>query len=298
MTSCSICGSAQTRALLETDAGSIRKCRECETVFRDPLIADERHFDLYQNAVLMESQFYLTNKTALDSRTEPMLTYARGLERLEQLHPPGRLLDVGCSYGAFPDLARRRGWDAVGVEISAGPAEFARKERGLDVFDGTLEDAGFPDGHFQAITLWDVIEHLDDPVSTLSEARRVLAPGGILLVFTINHESLHYSLGNLLYRISRRRWKSFSRLFYDIHHNFFFSPRSFGALLQRTGGLEIADLRPGAANVSRWHTIPIPPVLMAGSGVIDALSSVVGRAYRMLVFARRIGSVGSVARSG
>lgn len=97
--------------------------------------------------------------------------------------------------------------------------------------------------------------------------------------------------GNFLYPVSWRRWKSFINLFCDIHYNFFFSPASLATLSRQTGGLEL-DLQSGAANVTRWHTIPVHPVLMAGSAAIDILSSVVGRAYECLpTLGRRVPSL-------
>jgi SAM-dependent methyltransferase len=251
------------------------------------VVTGEEYTALYQNAATMETPFYLANKTALDPNVEPLPTYRRGLDRLEALVSPGRLLDVGCSYGAFLQLARERGWDAEGVELSTVTAEFARRERGLRVFDGTVEQAAFPDDRFQAVTLWDVVEHFDDPVATLSEINRILAPGGILFVFTINQESLLNRVGHTLYRASLGRWKHLMTLFYDIHHNFFFSPDTIRAILRRAGNLEVVDIEFGAANVRRWRTVPIHPLLIAGSDVIDFLSGPLHRRYRMFVYARK-----------
>src|SRR5207248_5306997 len=67
---------------------------------------------------------------------------------------------------------------------------------------GTVEQAKFPDNHFNAITLWDVIEHFDDPCSTMREIHRIMAPGGVLFVFTINQESLLNVIGHAMYRLS------------------------------------------------------------------------------------------------
>ena len=102
----------------------------------------------------------------------------------------GRLLDVGCSTGTFLlSMRDKPGWTVQGVEISEHPARIARDEHGLDVFTGTLETAHFPEATFDAITLWDVFEHVHDPVATLREIHRVLKPGGVLLMRVPNGDS-------------------------------------------------------------------------------------------------------------
>ena len=90
----------------------------------------------------------------------------------------GRLLDVGCAYGYFLDEARQAGWDVTGVEISPQAAAAARDRFGVAVHAGTLEAHAFPDAAFDAVTLWDCLEHTVDPVGMLEEVHRVLRPGG------------------------------------------------------------------------------------------------------------------------
>ncbi len=112
---------------------------------------------------------------------------AIGLEefqwRLSMLGPAndGLLLDVGCATGKFLEVARGAGWRPKGVEVSAYAAGVARA-KGFDVFTGTLEGAAFPDDTFDAVTLFDVVEHVEEPRSLLAEVRRVLKPGGCLAI--------------------------------------------------------------------------------------------------------------------
>ncbi len=285
---CPICGSGRTQTLVEVETGAIDRCRDCETVYRANLVTGRWHRELYQDPATMHSPFYLANKLASDPRSEPIPTYRKGLRRLAGLVRTGRLLDVGCSYGAFLQIAEQHGWEAHGIELSAVAAEFARRERGLRVTEGTLEQTSFPDAHFQAVTMWDVIEHLEDPLSTLRVVNRILAPGGILLIFTINQESLLNLVGHALYRLSFERWGRLMTLFYDIHHNFFFSLRTLRNLLRCSGGLDIVDVDFAPARVRRWRTVPISPLLIAGSDAIDAVAKVVGRQYRMSVYCRRV----------
>ena len=100
----------------------------------------------------------------------------RRIERLQQLTGTAsgslRLLDVGCSSGAFLEAAQGMGIAARGVEPAPSAAASAR-EKGLDVVTGTLDRAGFEPGSFDAVTLCEVIEHLQDPLSLARDVLRV-----------------------------------------------------------------------------------------------------------------------------
>jgi SAM-dependent methyltransferase len=105
--------------------------------------------------------------------------------------PCGQLLDVGCATGDFLDVMRQYpGWEVCGVELSDYASRYAREQLGLDVRTGTLESAQFPEAVFDVVTLWDVIEHLPDPLGTLRQIHRLLRPGGLLVFNTPNLESL------------------------------------------------------------------------------------------------------------
>jgi SAM-dependent methyltransferase len=95
---------------------------------------------------------------------------------------PGRLVDVGCATGVFVAYAKGRGWDAIGVEPSAWAAEQGRRTRGVEIVTGTLEDAMLEPGSFDVVHSNHVVEHLDDPVRTLSVASRLLKQSGVLVI--------------------------------------------------------------------------------------------------------------------
>jgi len=112
-------------------------------------------------------------------------TYRQFLRRFSAY--TGRLLDVGCGVGFFVKVARDVGWDAHGSEISPIAVRIGREQLGLaQLHVGRIQDAGFAQSSFDVITLWDVIEHIPDPVSLLIELRRLLRVGGLLFVQTPN----------------------------------------------------------------------------------------------------------------
>jgi SAM-dependent methyltransferase len=95
----------------------------------------------------------------------------------------GRLLDVGCATGHFlAEMAGYPGWEVAGVEPSKSAAEFARQAYGIPVHQSDLASARFSDGAFDVVTMWDVFEHLHDPLAILAEVRRILAPEGVLIL--------------------------------------------------------------------------------------------------------------------
>ncbi len=100
----------------------------------------------------------------------------------------GKLLDIGSGSGWFLQNMQSLGWKVEGVDIDPVSAEKAKK-RGVHVCVGTLEQQGYPDASFDAITLRHVIEHLHDPVHTLQECYRILSPHGYFVIITPNVES-------------------------------------------------------------------------------------------------------------
>jgi len=103
----------------------------------------------------------------------------------------GPVLDVGSGYGFFLEALEKAGYEPHGLELSPHAVAAARERTTATIATGGAEDPfPFPDAHFAAITLLDVIEHLDRYPDTLASCRRTLAPGGKLFVITLNAGSL------------------------------------------------------------------------------------------------------------
>jgi 2-polyprenyl-3-methyl-5-hydroxy-6-metoxy-1,4-benzoquinol methylase len=99
--------------------------------------------------------------------------------------PRGRLLDVGCGGGKALKYLRELGWDAEGLDADPEAVANARS-KGLEVRTGALADLKYPDDSFDAITMNHVIEHVPDPVALIAECRRLLKPGGRIVMATPN----------------------------------------------------------------------------------------------------------------
>lgn len=184
---CNLCGADDADLvnrgpdLLLNRVGDYRlvRCRRCGLIYQNPrptLAELEAHYPAdyvpYKPDV---SQF-----TPLQRLSEQHNLQRRCALLERRVAGPGRLLDVGCATGLFLNAMQQRGWQGQGVELSVYAADYARAQFGLAVHTGTLESAEFPPQSFDVVTLWDVLEHVVDPLATLREIARLLRPGGLL----------------------------------------------------------------------------------------------------------------------
>jgi SAM-dependent methyltransferase len=162
-------------------------------------------------------------------RDDIMRTFRGRMKLIRPLLGPDtpRLLDVGCATGIFLEVVREAGWQAEGLDISTYALERA-KEKGFEVHAGTLVGAGLPEGRYDVITMWDLIEHVPDPAAVLAECHRLLRPGGVVALSTPD-------AGSVLARVLGGRWLGFRSI---DEHLYFFSHRTMGAMLE-AAGLEV-----------------------------------------------------------
>jgi SAM-dependent methyltransferase len=137
---------------------------------------------------------------------------------------PGAILDIGCGRGVMLGLFRKRGWRTLGTQLSKTAAEAARRLRGVEVVVGEMPDLGLPAGSFDVVTLFHVLEHLEEPFRYLTEARRVLSPSGLLVVEVPDHSGPGF-------RILKERHLCVDHP----NHLQFFTPDSLEAVFARTG---------------------------------------------------------------
>lgn len=142
----------------------------------------------------------------------------------------GKLLDVGCSAGFFLKEAHAHGWETYGIEYSPDTAAVAAKHPGLHIQIGTLEAAQYEPKSFDVVTLWDVIEHVPDPLHTMQGVHHVLKDDGLVAISTPNIDGLFPQLS---YRVAKRLdyWPHPE----PPHHLMQFSGQTLGLLLARAG---------------------------------------------------------------
>ena len=150
--------------------------------------------------------------------------YHETLRQAAAVKRTGRLLDIGSGYGDFLKLAREHGWEAWGIEPSRAASEAASQIEGTHTFAGTVEQADFPPNHFDVITLWNVVDCLPEPVSTMKRVYEWLAPGGTVIIRTPNtpfHVLIHRLYLSLKPLLGALGWKReaavFLRANFDCH---------------------------------------------------------------------------------
>jgi SAM-dependent methyltransferase len=182
------------------------------------------------SAPMHDSSYFEREYFQLHPGKVKYLEYLVGLLRAHGV-PGGRVLDVGAGYGFFLEALERGGYATDGLEISAHAVEQARRRsRGQVIEQGAEAPFPFPDDHFDAITLLDVIEHLQDYAQALASCRRCLKPGGKLFVITLNAHSLARPLLG-------KRWAWYQ----DPTHIHMFTPRMLREGLAGAG-LEVETL--------------------------------------------------------
>jgi SAM-dependent methyltransferase len=279
---CVVCGSGDRRTFRRQGGFTIVRCVGCGMRFLSPQPAEA---DL---AALYTEEYYVSE----DSRGRGYDGYVTEAEnwrrtfrdRLGDLPArPGTLLDVGAATGFFVEQARAAGWDAIGVEPSDWAAAYARNQVGVDVRPGTLEEMQFPDGTFDVVTLWEVIEHLPDPSVTLAEVRRVLKPGGRLVLSTPD-------AGSLAARLSGPRWLGWRKV---PEHLFFFDRHNLDRLLVGAGFQPVRH-RYASLTVSAGFALDRAMSLLAlprrwrAPRWLDHRSIRINPGYDLLVVARRV----------
>jgi hypothetical protein len=209
------------RAFRCTSAGygfhaQIVQCEVCGHVYANPV---------WEDAELLALYGAVEDATYVEERVGRRLTFAKHLQEFEKhtgvAH--GRaLLDVGAYIGVFVEVAREAGWNAYGVEPSSWAVQEAQRHN-LPIMHGTLDTPEVAAMRFDAVTMWDVIEHVADPLGELRKAYGVLNPGGYIAVHTMDIESR-------MAKLLGERWPWLMAM-----HIHYFSQRTLAQMLVKAG---------------------------------------------------------------
>lgn len=287
---CAICGGRDTEPEYVKYGYAIARCRGCGLVYANPrapaaLILARYSPDYFWKEYLpslgvIDGRFDLA---PFDARHEPML-------RLLTARTSGRrLLEVGAGAGFFLKAAERAGWQVSGIELSEAAAQFAIEQLGLDISTTPAETMKVAEGSYDAVAMFETIEHLFDPRAVLTAVARTLAPGGTLAVSTPNYDAAsRHILG--------APWAVLSPL----EHVYYFREESLRRLLEATGfedvtfervhetwgPMETANFRYTHAPES-WRAKAMALLVGGGGMTLARLLQRAGRQDTLLCFARR-----------
>lgn len=232
---CPVCRGETFDPLFEKNGEPFVRCEDCGLTLINPRPLYDQVQQVYDQAY---STFYVNKAPSKRRRSR------RTVNRLRRYAPSGRWLDVGCSAGFIVEAAQTAGYEAHGIDVEPWGIEFARDTLKLPhVRQGFLEQQDWPDGHFDVITCFEVIEHVPDLNAFVAALSRLLAPGGVLEVRTpdVGHWRVPKPLSN---------WKAVL----PSEHLYYFDKRTLPSLLtQHDLSIEKIgfSLKPGLKIIAR-----------------------------------------------
>lgn len=180
---CPVCSNDDCITIFTKEGGTYVKCKNCSMIYTNPAFTDSAlndyysiNHDLQSTIVENDQEFYLS-------------LYNKGLKSIESTNTSkDKILDIGCSSGVFLDLAKQNGWLTYGIELNSKEAAYASKKKHI-VHTQLLENISF-DTKFDAITMWDVFEHLKDGEYYLNLMKNLLNKDAVIFLQIPSSDSL------------------------------------------------------------------------------------------------------------
>lgn len=203
------------------------RCPECRGGWTSPPLPEEAIASYYPESYLGNTEKTIEEfRSGNLQRSRSWRKETEKVKLLERYQAGGRVLDVGCADGKFLWALDPGRWERWGVEFSARTAELVKREMpGLQILPGDIYHPGLPCNHFQAITLWHVLEHLPRPEKVLARAAALLAEGGLAVISLPNMDSIQAGLFGM-------HWYGYDDVPRHLYH---FSPAALSGLLKEAG---------------------------------------------------------------
>jgi 2-polyprenyl-3-methyl-5-hydroxy-6-metoxy-1,4-benzoquinol methylase len=249
---CILCGRPLRRVGQDFSGKQIYECAPCEYA-TTPISGAAETTALYDDPEYFDG--WGCNLEFDYTRFEPSVhQQVRDYLDFVAAHTRGKLLlDVGTGSGLLPYLAKEKGYEVEGTDLSKHVSENVPARAGFQIHHGTLEEIAFT-RQYDIITMLHVLEHTSNPLSTLRRGKELLNDSGYLVVVVPNYQSLDSRIKDIL-----SRFKLKSRPYKHLalgHHNYVFSIKSL-ELLGEKAGLRVVhrETRQPAWRASRWHRL-------------------------------------------
>ena len=215
---CHLCHNTNLPTLFTKNECEVARCTKCSLVQITSIPSQEAIEAIYAES------YFDRGKYVLDAAAKR--EQSRRLHWMEKsgLKEGAKVLDAGCATGDFIETCKDK-YDIWGLDISEHAINIA-KERFPEIANklsaGRVEDQDYPDGFFDAIVLWDVLEHLPDPLAVINSLARILKPGGIISLSTPN-------VGALTPKLMGKYWAFMT----PPEHLFLFDKKSLSMLFEK-----------------------------------------------------------------
>ena len=226
LNACGFCNASESRKLYQTSSVSgeeffVNRCQKCNAAFLTPRPTTQQLEQAYDDS------YYGSGESKFCGPIQKAVDYFRqGRSRLlsRYIKAPAKVLDIGCGDGRFLDMLIEQGYEGYGIELPGKAAQRASQIIGLKLKIGQLAEEDFNANFFDCVCMWHVFEHLTEPQKTLEIIKKILKPGGYLMMSLPNIDSLQGKLfkGNWLHLDPPK-------------HLFFMNSKDLTAILEGSG---------------------------------------------------------------
>jgi 2-polyprenyl-3-methyl-5-hydroxy-6-metoxy-1,4-benzoquinol methylase len=226
VSACNLCGSASYQPFCPENGRGLVECENCGLVFVVEQANPEELYALYGETYFQNEEsgeVGYTNYIADEANIRQ--TARKRFAHIERFVSKGRMIDIGCAMGFFIDEAAKAAWQVEGLDISQFATEYVQKSFGHPAHNGSLLDIELPQGAYDLVTMWDVIEHVPDPQAYLKRVAELLRSGGIVELATPD-------VGSLPARLTGKQWIGYKL---SDEHVYYFSVKTLSAMLDKAG---------------------------------------------------------------